>query len=108
LGLGGGFETDVLEEAPTRTGLVAYGELGGKIPLLGDKIGGEFDLICGTLKGKAGGNLGPYQFGWDTEGTESKGNAVDPSSLDNTLRGSTSAKIEGKAGLKLCLPPPPR
>ncbi|HET6550246.1 MAG TPA: RHS repeat-associated core domain-containing protein, partial [Solirubrobacter sp.] len=107
VGLGGGFETDALEAAPTRTGLTGYGELGVKVPFVGGKIGGEFDLICGTGKSKAGVNLGPYQSGRDSEHTKSEGVAVDPNSLLATLAGTANAKIEGKAGLKLCLPPPP-
>ena len=107
-GAGGGLETDALEAAPTRTGLSAVAELGGKVPGGGLKVGGEFDLICGTGKGKLAGNLGPLQFGGDTDKTPSAGAAADPESLGNTLLGATDAKIEGKAALKLCLPPPPR
>jgi RHS repeat-associated protein len=108
LGAGGGIETDALEAAPTRTGLSAIAEGGVKVPFVGGKVGGEFDLICGTGKGKAGANLGPAQFAIDSDNTPSAGGAADPGSLLNTLLGAGDLKIEGKAGLKLCLPPPPR
>jgi len=62
----------------------------------------------GNFTAALGGNIGPFQFGGDTEGTPSVGGAADPSSLANTLFGAVDAKIEGKVGLKLCLPPPPR
>ena len=64
--------------------------------------------MCGTGKVKGGGSLGPAQFAYDSDKTWSAGAAADPESLANTVAGAGNAKIEGKAGLKLCLPPPPR
>ena len=61
-------------------------------------MGGEFDLICGKGKGKIGAQIGPLQGGADTDGTPSAGAGGLP----------IETKIEGKVGLKLCLPPPPR
>ena len=93
-------------------GLSAFGELTAKVPFLGGKIGGEFDLICGTGKGKLGANVGPLQFGGDggDKGGTALGGAVDPSADHwvDALTGATEAKIEGKAGFKYCLPPPPK
>ena len=66
------------------------------VPGLG-KFGGEFDLICGTGKCKSGANILGAQGGYDSSGTPSAGLASIP----------TGFKIEGKAGLKACLPPPP-
>ena len=83
---------------------------GAKVPFLGAKVGGEFDLICGTGKGKRAGNLGPYQRGVDTDGAQTDTGGLDPSagSLTELAAGATNMKIEGKLALKACLPEPPR
>jgi hypothetical protein len=96
VGLGGGLEADFLEEAPEEAGLSAMAELNLTAGPVSGKVGGEFDLICGTGKGKLGGKLGPLQGGLDSEGAPSAG-----------LGAAAGAKVEGKAGFKACLPPPP-
>ena len=107
VGVGGGFETDLLEEGPKDVTFTGIAEVGVKAPFVGGKVGGEVDLICGNKKFKAGGNLGPLQFGVDDENTPSAGGAVDPAGLGETLLGgATGVKAEGKAGIKACLPPP--
>ena len=107
LGIGGGVETDLLEEGPKDVTFTGIAEAGAKVPFVGGKVGGEWDLICGTGKVKAGANLGPFQFGIDDENTASAGGAVDPAGLGETLLGgATGVKAEGKVGLKACLPPP--
>jgi RHS repeat-associated protein len=98
LGVGGGMEADFLEEAPTQAGLSAFAELNGVVPGASGKIGGEFDLICGTGKFKSGANVLGLQSGYDSTGTPSAGVASVP----------VGYKVEGKAGLKACLPPPPK
>ena len=96
LGLGGGIETDVLEAAPTKSGLSAIGELTFKIPLVGAKVGGEFDLICGTGKHKGGINAGPYQGGFDTDDVWSGGAAADPRGCHQHRRGRRRGQDRGQ------------
>ena len=91
VGLGGGVEADALEKPPTDASLNAIAELtvtGG--PFSG-KVGGEFDLICGTGKGKIGAKAGPIQGGVDSDGVPSLGAGT-----------AAGAKFEGKVGLKGC------
>jgi RHS repeat-associated protein len=97
VGLGGGAEADFLEDAPTEAGLSAFAELGATMPGAGGKLGGDFDLICGNGKFKAGGNIAGAQGGFDSSGTPSAGAGSLPMGY----------KVEGKMGLKGCLPPPP-
>jgi hypothetical protein len=58
------------------------------------KVGGDFDLICGTGKGKIGLKAGPVQVGADSDGAPSAG-----------VGGEAGAQIEGKVALKGCAPP---
>ena len=98
LGVGGGVETDFLEQAPTEASLSAFAELGGKYGPGGVKLGGEFDLICGNGKGKLGGNLGPLQGSVDDEGNVSSGGNVDPLATDETsaTTGSGTGRLEDR------------
>ena len=109
--MGGGLEADVLEQAPADPGFSAFAEASAKIPFVGAKVGGEFDLICGTGKGKLGANFGPLQFGGDggDTGGSSLGGGIDRSSDSwlEALAGAPKAKVEGKAGFKACLGTPP-
>lgn len=109
MGVGGGVETDLLGEAPTEGTLSAFAEGTAKVPFVSGKVGGEFDLICGTGKGNLGGSVGPFSVGGASEGGTSGGGGADPSSetWQDALAGAPSAKLEGKAGFKGCLPPPP-
>jgi hypothetical protein len=81
------------------------------VPFVGGKVGGEFDLICGTGKGKLGANLGPLQFGGDggDKGGSNLGAGIDPSAADwlETVAGAAKMKIEGKVGFRACLGAPP-
>ena len=107
VGLGGGAETDLLEQGPQDVTFTGFAEAGVKVPFMGMKVGREVDLICGNKKFKTGANIGPLQWGVDDENTPSAGGAVDPAGLGETLLGgATGVKAEGKAGIKACLPPP--
>jgi RHS repeat-associated protein len=112
VGAGAGVESDFLEQAPKEGSLSAFAEAAAKYGPGGVKVGGEFDLICGKWKGKIGGNLGPLQAGYGSDGP-SAGLAADPispevdQSSDRIGLGNMALKTEGKVGFKGCLPPPP-
>jgi RHS repeat-associated protein len=109
VGAGGGIEADLLEPAPTQASLSAFAELSAKYGPGGGKLAADFDLICGTGKGKAGVNLGPLQAGIDSDGQLSAGGAVSPpEETPDEPSSGVGVKVEGKAGFKACLPPPPR
>ena len=91
VGAGGGVETDLLEDGPKDVTFNGIAEAGVKVPFVGGKVGGEWDIICGNGKFKTGANLGPLQFGRDFDDAWNAG-----------VASKAGAKIEGKVGLKGC------
>ncbi len=77
---------------------------------VGGKVGGEFDLICGTGKGKVGRQPRAAPAAASTATAPERGlRRIDPSADDwrEAWPGRPRLKVEGKVGLKACLPPPP-